>query len=391
LDLLKYAFIYLAVLLYFGMIVSISYTPYLKHDPHNTYKNLLDIPADIRFRTVLKRDQERNEMILGYKLNYLSMPEGICSRENEDDGMLLVLLVHSAVGNRAQRDAIRNTWARSIRQFQDIRIILVFLVGVDQNNRLMTNVLDEGTVYQDLVILGMMDTYRNLSLKSMAGLHWVNTFCGETRFTLKLDDDVYINLPLIVTMLNKQNISDISSYDEKNSHNIENTLNDGLSNMDMELSSVVGHGLVGYVNRKSRVMRHGLWGLEYQQHPEEFYPDYCSGNMYLMNTSAVKLLVKAHYLYSNLNRTCSHDIDAMSTLGQIRFVPFEDVFITGYLAHNIGLTCFHHSGFPHWSVGINRANIKKLIKGQLLGLHNVYYQKMYNLHEMISEKRKKYF
>jgi len=383
LHILKYVFLCFACLLYCAVFVSV----YQKSDV-NTLNRDLDLLSGQLIETANILDntaiQRRNITLLGYKINYIIKPEDICSSKGDNDSVLLMIVVHSAVGNRAQRDAIRNTWYRTIHHFTDVRIILIFLVGSDQDQGLMTNVVAEGTVYRDLVVFDMIDTYRNLSLKSLLGLHWVNEFCAETRFVLKVDDDVYVNLrTIIINLLYTGSISENISQPDIKRNNRINTLCESFAEIKYNLSFVKGHGLVGAVNRKSRVMRYGLWGIEHKEHPEEFYPDYCSGNMYLLNITVVELLLKASYLYHDSSSVPVNENNSVSLSQQMRFVPFEDVFVTGYLARNIGVTCYHHRGFPHWSDGVNKANIVRLVKGQLLAIHNVYYLQMYRIYKLI--------
>ena len=376
-------------MLYCGVFVSFYQQTRIRH---NIRTNGMDvgIRSESHVITIDEKDSKTHKdtstIVLGYRINYILTPKDICSREPDDDIMLLVLLVHSAVDNRAQRDSIRNTWASTTHRFTGVRISLVFLIGIDPDQRLMTNVLNEGNAYKDLVILDMMDTYRNLSLKSLLGLHWVTEFCEESKFVLKLDDDVYVDLQNIIKLLDARFISDEIYNAKRDIYNKENIINNHLSNSNQSIPFVVGHGLVGSVNRNSRVMRYGLWSLNYKLHPEEFYPDYCSGNMYLMNRTVVKLLLQTSYSYRIADDVSEADVDRVTRSGEIRFVPFEDVFITGYLAQRIGLRCYHHDAFPHWSVGINRANIIRLIKGELLGLHNVYYQQMYKVHKLVTKR-----
>ena len=50
-----------------------------------------------------------------------------------------------------------------------------------------------------------MDTYKNLNLKTLAGLNWVSTYCSNARFTLKIDDDVVVNTPFLMNYLQRMN------------------------------------------------------------------------------------------------------------------------------------------------------------------------------------------
>jgi hypothetical protein len=57
--------------------------------------------------------------------------------------------------------------------------------------------------YGDIARFRFEDTYRNLTLKTSAGLHWIRTFCSSARYVLKTDDDVLLFPKRVVMFLEK--------------------------------------------------------------------------------------------------------------------------------------------------------------------------------------------
>ena len=59
----------------------------------------------------------------------------------------------------------------------------------------------ESDHFGDIVQAEFEDNYRNLSVKSLAALHWIVTFCNRTRFVLKTDDDAVVNMRALLKHL----------------------------------------------------------------------------------------------------------------------------------------------------------------------------------------------
>ncbi len=49
------------------------------------------------------------------------------------------------------------------------------------------------TAYGDLVQENFIDSYRNLTLKTLMGIRWASIHCSNAKFVVKIDDDVIIN------------------------------------------------------------------------------------------------------------------------------------------------------------------------------------------------------
>ena len=68
-----------------------------------------------------------------------------------------------------------------------------FLVPFPQNDRL-SELFDESDKYEDMVITDHLDTYNNLTLKTLAAFDWMLTQCPQAEYLLKTDDDMFIQV-----------------------------------------------------------------------------------------------------------------------------------------------------------------------------------------------------
>ena len=59
----------------------------------------------------------------------------------------------------------------------------------------------ESSLYGDIIQGTFKDTYNNLTLKTVSMLDWVLRYCSDVPFVLKTDDDMYINVPLLLSFI----------------------------------------------------------------------------------------------------------------------------------------------------------------------------------------------
>lgn len=62
--------------------------------------------------------------------------------------------------------------------------------------------MEENSIYDDIIQEGFIDSYNNLTIKSVMMLKWVHHHCSSAQFLMKSDDDIYLNLPALVEDLN---------------------------------------------------------------------------------------------------------------------------------------------------------------------------------------------
>ncbi|AWP11598.1 UDP-Gal:betaGlcNAc beta 1-3-galactosyltransferase 1-like [Scophthalmus maximus] len=100
------------------------------------------------------------------------------------------------------RRAIRETRV-DVGVFADIRILRVFLLGRSADSVLNKMVEQESRVFHDIVVGNFIDSYHNLTLKTMMGIRWVATFCPPAQYIMKTDSDVFVNMHNLIYELLK--------------------------------------------------------------------------------------------------------------------------------------------------------------------------------------------
>ena len=72
---------------------------------------------------------------------------------------------------------IRSTWGRP--RMPKVKTRLAFLLGSTENAKLQEEIERENSAYHDIVQGDFVDTYHNLSYKSIMGKFWVSEFCEQ--------------------------------------------------------------------------------------------------------------------------------------------------------------------------------------------------------------------
>lgn len=133
----------------------------------------------------------------------------ICKPFNNQPVFLLVY-VHSAPYNFKRRLSLRETWTRR-SMFRDMR--LVFMMGnteeTDEKTRELLKL--EYEIYKDIVQETFLDAYRNLTYKGIMAMKWVAEYCHNSRFILKVDDDILSNIFILLRHLNSLDKHDIAN------------------------------------------------------------------------------------------------------------------------------------------------------------------------------------
>ena len=105
-----------------------------------------------------------------------------------------------------QRDLIRNTWMKDLHPVstgsswavatQPLKIGMRFFLG-GQQKKLSANLTNEIAKYGDVVVLDAPDHYEGLRTKVLVTMQWVHKHVN-TSFLLKVDDDCYVNVNVLV-------------------------------------------------------------------------------------------------------------------------------------------------------------------------------------------------
>ena len=115
----------------------------------------------------------------------------------------LLIIVTSQVSNFNRRQTIRNTWGKMLHKQVNNDFKTFFAVGISTDKEIMTKVKQEAELNKDIIFGDFNDTFYNLPFKVEAGFEWAYKHCS-CDFYLKSDDDVFINLPKVFSLLRKE-------------------------------------------------------------------------------------------------------------------------------------------------------------------------------------------
>jgi beta-1,3-galactosyltransferase 1 len=159
----------------------------------------------------------------------------------------------------------------------------VFFVGLTDKSAWLQDALEyEAKQFGDIVQEDFLDTYRNLSFKGVAALKWITTYCNQTSYIMKTDDDIFVNMFALLKHLKDLYI-----------HNYRNRL------------------IMCLVWWRMHVLREGKWGIPKEQLPDELYPVYCSGMGFVLTTDVAMAMYYVSYY--------------------VKFHWVDDAYISGFL------------------------------------------------------------
>ncbi|CAG5928778.1 unnamed protein product [Menidia menidia] len=116
----------------------------------------------------------------------------------------LVLMVPVRPSDVAAREAIRQTWAKN-NTVQGELVITLFLLGSSGENE-AEKLREENLQSHDLIQSNFLDTYLNLTIKTMVIMDWLATRCSTAAYAMKVDSDMFLNIDNLVIMLKKPEI-----------------------------------------------------------------------------------------------------------------------------------------------------------------------------------------
>ncbi|XP_063160477.1 beta-1,3-galactosyltransferase 5-like [Candoia aspera] len=250
--------------------------------------------------------------------NFLLLPHSDCSRNTP----FLVILVTSPPTQLKIRVIIRETWGKK-QVIANKLIVTYFLLGTTLNPEAQVAVINESLKYGDIIQKNFIDTYSNLTLKTMMGIEWIHMFCPQSSFVMKTDSDVFVNPYYLTELLLKR---------------IQNT-----------------RFFTGFLKLNEYPIRDksSKWYVSENEYPRNTYPPFCSGIGYVFSTDVASLV----YRISD----------------NIPFVKLEDVFIGLCLAElNITLVNLHskQSFFPT-ELEFSLCHFKKIVASHFVRPHKL--------------------
>ncbi|XP_058127966.1 beta-1,3-galactosyltransferase 5-like [Anopheles ziemanni] len=239
------------------------------------------------------------------------LPDAACVTNlcpNNGTDVTLLILVTSAPTHREQRLAIRQSWGHYGSR-RDISI--GFIVGQTNEARVEDQLAAESYMYSDLIRGNFIDSYRNLTLKTISLLEWTKLHCPNASFLLKTDDDMFINVPKLLQFME--------------SHNSQRRT------------------IFGRLAKKWKPIRNKK--SKYYVSPEQYYPPvfppFTTGPAYLITADIIGEMFE-----KSLSQT---------------YLKLEDVYTTGIVAQLLNIHRVNVKEFLNRRIAFNQCNIKKAI------------------------------
>ncbi|XP_043079716.1 beta-1,3-galactosyltransferase 2 [Puntigrus tetrazona] len=112
----------------------------------------------------------------------------------------LVFMVPVAPHQLEARDAIRSTWGNE-SSVQGKAVLTLFLVGLSGGAEAQQQLEEESRQHRDLLQSDFVDSYFNLTIKTMVIMDWLATRCPQATYAMKVDSDTFINLENLMSLL----------------------------------------------------------------------------------------------------------------------------------------------------------------------------------------------
>ncbi|XP_001365994.2 beta-1,3-galactosyltransferase 2-like [Monodelphis domestica] len=205
----------------------------------------------------------------------------------------LLMLVMTQPHEVGVRQVIRQTWGNETL-IPGVVICRLFVLGLPRPifaQEIQVLLEEEDREYGDLLQVGFLDTYRNLTLKVLMGLEWMAHYCPTARYVLKVDNDVFLNPSFLVHQLLHPNQPPQPNF-------------------------ITGHI---YTDSEPQRSLEDKWYMPPELYPQEKYPVYCGGPGYVLSVSlALRVLtvaqrLKAIYLEDVFIGLCIQELGVQPT------------------------------------------------------------------------------
>lgn len=107
--------------------------------------------------------------------------------------LYIINLIATAPQDHDSRTLIREMWGNKMWT-KNTGFRTVFLLGETQDTCVQEAVREESLIHHDIIQFSFLDSYNNLTLKILSGLHWVENFCPTPIWVLKSDVDCLVNI-----------------------------------------------------------------------------------------------------------------------------------------------------------------------------------------------------
>ncbi|KAK8743508.1 hypothetical protein OTU49_001114 [Cherax quadricarinatus] len=212
----------------------------------------------------------------------------VCSAD-----VFIIVIIHTHPANRMERDLMRQHIPEE--DLRDLGMRRVFLLAraewEDQELYHKTSqwsINEENLMHHDIIQGNFKEHYHNLTYKHIMGLQWATHYCPHTKFIIKMDDDIAV---------------DLYQFRDKLRTRFWGRKNLILGLMQIEAKPVRNKASKWYVSEK--------------EYPEKYYAPFMSGWAYAMTMDAASAIVAESIKWP--------------------YFWIDDVHVTGTLAEKVGV------------------------------------------------------
>lgn len=113
----------------------------------------------------------------------------MCREEAEILGLIIILSTPDAL---EWRNVVRRTWG-SEKNLKKSKFKTIFVLGTGPGVS-AESLRIEFNAKKDLLLSSVVESYRNLTIKTFVGLSWAAKFCSNAKHIIKTDHDMVLDL-----------------------------------------------------------------------------------------------------------------------------------------------------------------------------------------------------
>ena len=211
-----------------------------------------------------------------HDIKFIIENKHLCENNSNLDNFIYI---YSAPAEFEHRKRIRDTWGKP--NITHSRSKMAFFIGQILDKGLMAKLMVECKQHKDIVLLDYIDSYRNVTHKGVMALKWMNLYCNNSRFYIKVDTDVLLNVFVLKPT--------IEVY------------------LGQAKRTFLCKTMYGHVRRTE---------VAVEQYPATRYPLYCHGTLWIFTADLLKPLYLATF--------------------KVPFIGVEDAYTSGLLPRSIG-------------------------------------------------------
>ncbi|XP_013405714.1 beta-1,3-galactosyltransferase 1-like [Lingula anatina] len=239
----------------------------------------------------------RKEKVNPHDFHYIIKEEKFCEKLSEPP--YLLVLICSYHDREYSRLAVRETWG-SVSQSQswvdgrplNQAVKILFFVGTHIVSSWNKKIAHESQIHSDIILEDYTESPFNASIKTIGAFKWAAAFCPQAKYVLKVEEDVFIDIPKVLDILSHSNT------------------------------------VYGARHAKFSVQRNGQWAVPYSVFPFETFPPFLGGPAYAMSLDLAKRIYEASEYFP--------------------MIVLEDAYVTGVLREVVGAEIKQFEEFGNW-------------------------------------------